>query len=84
MTTYQRNRSYASAPEPEYGDLEIRCTWSGEYDEFVHVKISLEVIANRFPAFPNVMLIGGLDPIGQMCSQYAITATKRTRSGHIP
>ncbi|OJI98486.1 hypothetical protein ASPVEDRAFT_463675 [Aspergillus versicolor CBS 583.65] len=43
MTTYQRNRSYASAPEPEYGDLEIRCTWSGEYDEFVNVKISLEV-----------------------------------------
>ncbi len=46
MTTYQRNRSSVSAPEPEYGDLEIRCTWSGEYDEFVNVKISLEVIAD--------------------------------------
>lgn len=49
MDTYQRNRGYASVPEPEYCDLEIRCTWSGEYDEFVNVKISLEVIADWIP-----------------------------------
>ncbi|KAL5001932.1 hypothetical protein BDV10DRAFT_191909 [Aspergillus recurvatus] len=43
MATFQRNRSQPSAPEPEYDNLEIRCTWSGEYEEVSNIRISLEV-----------------------------------------
>ncbi|KAL4919996.1 hypothetical protein BDW62DRAFT_29671 [Aspergillus aurantiobrunneus] len=43
MTTYQRNRGQFSVPEPEYDDLEVRCTWSGEYEEVSNIRISLEV-----------------------------------------
>ncbi|RDW81111.1 uncharacterized protein DSM5745_04668 [Aspergillus mulundensis] len=43
MTTYQRNRSQPSVAVPEYDNLEIRCTWSGEYEEVSNTRISLEV-----------------------------------------
>ncbi|KAL6238137.1 hypothetical protein BDW75DRAFT_247810 [Aspergillus navahoensis] len=43
MATFQRHRSQPSAPEPEYDNLEIRCTWSGEYEEVSNIRISLEV-----------------------------------------
>ncbi|KAL4979171.1 hypothetical protein BDW66DRAFT_169347 [Aspergillus desertorum] len=43
MATFQRNRSWPSASEPEYDNLEIRCTWSGEYEEVSNIRISLEV-----------------------------------------
>ncbi|KAL4983101.1 hypothetical protein BDW68DRAFT_194705 [Aspergillus falconensis] len=43
MASRQRNRSQPSAPEPEYDNLEIRCTWSGEYEEVSNIRISLEV-----------------------------------------
>ncbi|CBF85899.1 predicted protein [Aspergillus nidulans FGSC A4] len=43
MTTNQRHRSQPPVPEPEYDNLEIRCTWSGEYEEVSNIRISLEV-----------------------------------------
>ncbi|KAL4909042.1 hypothetical protein BDW74DRAFT_187441 [Aspergillus multicolor] len=43
MTTYQRQRSQPSVAVPEYDYLEIRCTWSGEYEEVSNIRISLEV-----------------------------------------
>ncbi|KAL4817563.1 hypothetical protein BDW67DRAFT_183818 [Aspergillus spinulosporus] len=43
MTTTQRHRSQPPVPEPEYDNLEIRCTWSGEYEEVSNIRISLEV-----------------------------------------
>ncbi|KAL4733415.1 hypothetical protein BDV11DRAFT_213877 [Aspergillus similis] len=43
MATTQRHRSRPPIPEPEYDNLEIRCTWSGEYEEVSNIRISLEV-----------------------------------------
>ncbi|KAL4752826.1 hypothetical protein BDW72DRAFT_191595 [Aspergillus terricola var. indicus] len=43
MATTQRHRNQPPVPEPEYDNLEIRCTWSGEYEEISSIRISLEV-----------------------------------------
>ncbi|KAL4778929.1 hypothetical protein BJX76DRAFT_352201 [Aspergillus varians] len=43
MAPSHRNRSQPSAPEPEHDGLEIRCTWSGEYEEVSYMRISLKV-----------------------------------------
>ncbi|KAL2862860.1 uncharacterized protein BJX67DRAFT_385215 [Aspergillus lucknowensis] len=41
MTTYPGRGQ--SLDLPEFDDLEIRCTWSGEYEEEANLRISLEV-----------------------------------------
>ncbi|KAI9367253.1 hypothetical protein BJX61DRAFT_334980 [Aspergillus egyptiacus] len=44
MATYLRNRSQPFILDsPDFDDLEIRCTWSGEYEEEANLRISLEV-----------------------------------------
>ncbi|KAL4950129.1 hypothetical protein BDW69DRAFT_202352 [Aspergillus filifer] len=42
MSTYRRSRQLP-LPEPEYGGLEIRCAWNGEYEQKADIKISLKV-----------------------------------------
>ncbi|KAL4803628.1 hypothetical protein BDV18DRAFT_162646 [Aspergillus unguis] len=42
MTTAQK-RHQPPIPEPEYNNLEVRCTWSGEYEEVSDVRITLDV-----------------------------------------
>ncbi|KAL4872967.1 hypothetical protein BDV12DRAFT_182603 [Aspergillus spectabilis] len=44
MNTYQRSRGQFSATDSlEFDDLEIRCTWSGLYEELANLRISLKV-----------------------------------------
>lgn len=43
MAMYHKQRAQPSAPEPEYDNLEVRCTWSGEYEELSDVRITLDV-----------------------------------------
>ncbi|KAL4941222.1 hypothetical protein BDV06DRAFT_212821 [Aspergillus oleicola] len=43
MSTYRKSRSQSSLPEPDYGGLEVRCAWNGEYEQQADIKISLEV-----------------------------------------
>ncbi|CEL05323.1 hypothetical protein ASPCAL06441 [Aspergillus calidoustus] len=44
MATISNNRNQSFVPDsPEFDDLEVRCTWSGEYEELANLRITLEV-----------------------------------------
>ncbi|KAL2857910.1 hypothetical protein BJY01DRAFT_241989 [Aspergillus pseudoustus] len=44
MAAFPRNNSQLLIPDaPEFDELEVRCTWSGEYEELANLRISLEV-----------------------------------------
>ncbi|KAL2835195.1 hypothetical protein BDW59DRAFT_137304 [Aspergillus cavernicola] len=59
MATYQINRSACFGPDsPGFDDLEIRCTWNGDYLDRANFRISLEVSEICFPCSisPHTML----------------------------
>ncbi|KAJ0426401.1 hypothetical protein BJY00DRAFT_307259 [Aspergillus carlsbadensis] len=44
MATFSKNHSQSFVPDlPEFDELEVRCTWSGEYEELANLRITLEV-----------------------------------------
>jgi hypothetical protein len=50
MATISNNRNQSFVPDsPEFDDLEVRCTWSGEYEELANLRITLEVSGIDLP-----------------------------------
>ncbi|KAL3479879.1 hypothetical protein BJX99DRAFT_255042 [Aspergillus californicus] len=44
MTTCQRTRNQSFVPcQPDFDNLDLQCTWSGNYDEQANIRVSLEV-----------------------------------------
>ncbi|KAL3452522.1 hypothetical protein BJX65DRAFT_303352 [Aspergillus insuetus] len=44
MATFSKSHGQTFVPDlPDFDDLEVRCTWSGEYEELANLRITLEV-----------------------------------------